>query len=200
MRSVGEVGLSERRTESEYREIIGSMLEEVERLTRLVDTLLTLARADAGRTRLQFESVNLDELVYDVVAHLSALTEEKKQTVQVSSESGLRASVDRAIVRQAVVNLLDNAIKYSPAGSEIRIAVLRQNQFAVIEIIDTAQESILRTLNGFSTAFIAETTHDPVKSAGWDSDYRLHNGLRRSTAVRSKWKASTVAAARFGCN
>src|SRR5262249_9366571 len=70
MRSVGEVGLRGKRDEPAYREIIGSMLEEVDRLSHLVDRLLTMSRADTGVAALSTETVNLCELAEEVASQL----------------------------------------------------------------------------------------------------------------------------------
>jgi heavy metal sensor kinase len=137
IRSVGEVGLQEHRGEAAYRETIGSMLEEADRLTRLVDSLLTLARADAGQIRLNPETVDLADLSRDVAQYLSALSEEKKQTVSIQADHPVQAFVDRIVFRQAVINLVDNAIKYSPQRGDIRITVTRDDANAILEVMDS---------------------------------------------------------------
>ena len=83
IRSVGEVGLRGHRDEAAYRGIIGSMLEEVDRLASLVDRLLTLSRAETGQATLSRDAVDLSALADDVVSHLSVLAEEKRQTLSV---------------------------------------------------------------------------------------------------------------------
>ena len=123
MRSVGEVGLSAPRDASSYRDIIGSMLEEVERLTRLVDSLLTLSRADARQIPIQCEPVDLAELGRELVTDLNVLAEEKHQTLNVRSTGPVFVSADRLVLTQAIVNLLHNAIKYSPEGADIVVAM-----------------------------------------------------------------------------
>jgi signal transduction histidine kinase len=99
------------------------MLEEADRLGRLVDTLLTLSRADAGHVRLSPERVDLGELAGEVVNHLAVLAEEKGQSISLEALGTVEVSVDRLVLRQAAIDLLDNAIKYSPEGSRIRIVV-----------------------------------------------------------------------------
>ncbi len=137
IRSVGEVALGDRRTDGEYRETIGSILEEADRLTVMVDTLLSLSRADAGEVRLHPEPIDLAELAREVVTHLSVLAEEKGQRLGV--EPAARPVVieaDRLVLRQALVNVVDNAIKYSPAGTTIRVVVKEDPAAGRIEVID----------------------------------------------------------------
>ena len=81
LRSVGEVGLRRGRTVEEYREIIGSMLEEAHRLQALIQRLLELASAEGGNPRPSRETVALDELVLSVVAEVAILADQKGQTL-----------------------------------------------------------------------------------------------------------------------
>ena len=137
IRSVGEVGLREHRDEAAYRDVIGSMLEEVDRLTRLVDTLLTLSRADAGQGQPVLEAVDLHQLAHEVCAHVAVLAEEKGQTLRVISADSVSASADRLLLRSALVNLAHNAIKHSPEGAVISIDVRDEQDAAVVEVSDT---------------------------------------------------------------
>jgi len=136
IRSVGEVGLRERRDEDAYREIIGSMLEEADRLNRLVDSLLTLARAEGRRKRLKLEPADLGDLAREVAEHLGALAEERGQSISVEADGRVEAAIDRLVLRQALINLLDNAIKYSPEGGRIRIALNATDRERRLEVID----------------------------------------------------------------
>jgi heavy metal sensor kinase len=136
MRSVGEVGLRGKRDEHAYREIIGSMLEEVDRLSHLVDRLLTMSRADTGDVSLSADSVDLGELAGEVASQLDVLAEEKEQTLTVERIAAFQWTGDRLILRQALLNLVDNAIKYSPPGSRIMIRVDHAPDGAIIDVID----------------------------------------------------------------
>jgi len=138
LRSVGEVGLRGRREPSEYREIIGSMLEEVDRLSQLVDRLLTLSRADTGQATLARDTVDLGELAREVTAQLEVLAEEKQQTLRVVAEGESHCVGDRVVLRQALANLVDNAIKYSPSGGSITVRASRATDGgAILDVCDT---------------------------------------------------------------
>jgi len=136
IRSVGEVGLGDHPTEHEYREIVGSILEESDRLTLLVDTLLSLSRADAGEVGLDIEPVDLLDLTREVAAHLAVLAEERNQRLTVEGTGPVEVRVDRLVLRQALVNVVDNAIKCSPQASTIRILVNGEGSEGRIEVID----------------------------------------------------------------
>ena len=135
LRSVGEVGLAEPRDAKGYRDVIGSMLEDAERLTMLVESLLTLSRADAGGVVLQRERLDLSLLARDVVDDLCVLAEEKHQVVCVDARTPVFALADRVTVAQSLVNLVDNAIKYSPDGSTIVVDVTADAE-AHIDVTD----------------------------------------------------------------
>jgi heavy metal sensor kinase len=137
LRSVGEVGLRGRRDEQAYRTIIGSMLEEADRLATLVDRLLTLSRAET-RQAVDLETVDLVELAEHVAADLGVLAEEKRQTLLVERAPGdVGARADRLGLRQALMNLVDNAIKFTPTGGQIRIRVTQHPAHAVVDVIDS---------------------------------------------------------------
>jgi heavy metal sensor kinase len=137
MRSVGEVALRERHDETSYRATIGSMLEEVDRLSYLVDRLLTLSRAEAGLTKAATDVVDLGELAEDVVSHLGVLAEEKRQSLVIESDGNARGVGDRLVLRQALINLVDNAIKYTPEGGCIRLRIAEAADGPIVEVIDT---------------------------------------------------------------
>jgi len=136
IRSVGEVGLRERRDEAAYRGIIASMLEEVDRLASLVDRLLTWSRAETGQARLAQEVIDLHELAEEVAGHLGVLAEEKGQSLVVEQLGAARGLGDRLVLRQSLINLVDNAIKYSPVGGNIRLCAAESPTAATIDVVD----------------------------------------------------------------
>ncbi len=136
IRSVGEVALQNSGDSVYYRDIIGSMLEEANRLTRLVESLLTISRADAGQIQLERELINVLDLVQESAALLEVLAEEKQQTITIEGDAAISIAADRLILRQVFINLIDNAVKYSPAGGLIEVRVKSVADEAQIEIRD----------------------------------------------------------------
>jgi heavy metal sensor kinase len=123
IRSVGEVGLRGHRDDSAYRSIIGSMLEEADRLASLVDRLLTLSRAETRQGTFSRDAIDLSVLADEVVSHLGVLAEEKRQTLTIDREATPVVAADRLLLRQALINLVDNAIKFTPVAGQIRIRI-----------------------------------------------------------------------------
>jgi heavy metal sensor kinase len=123
IRSVGEVGLQRLHTAEEYRDTIGSMLEEVTRLTEMVDGLLSISRADAGQVTLHRTTFSPLDLAREVVGLLGLLAEEKGQQIQIEGDTSLWVTADRMVLQRGLANIVENAIKYSPPSTSISIQV-----------------------------------------------------------------------------
>jgi len=123
LQSVGEVAVQENLDAAAYRDRIGSMLEETSRLTDLVENLLVLTRADGGRHPMKRTSTDIGALVGKAVEDLRILSEERSQKLTADLRSGIEIPVDGDLLRQAVVNILDNAIKFTPEGGTIAVAL-----------------------------------------------------------------------------
>jgi len=137
MRSVGEVALQNTLDAVTYRDVIGSMLEEVDRLTRLVESLLILTRADWGKVELAPENLDLGELAGNVIDQLHVLADEKQQELTLRAPIPVHAMGDAALIRHALMNLIHNAIKYTPNGGTIAVQVDATDKKAMIEVRDT---------------------------------------------------------------
>jgi heavy metal sensor kinase len=135
LRSVGEVGLRRSRTVEEYREIIGSMLEEAQRLQLLIQRLLELASAEGGAPAVHRTPIRVDEYAAACVSELSILAEAKRQQISLEGVS-CTVVTDPVLFRQALQNLLDNAIKYSPGGSTIRVGIREKERTVEVSVID----------------------------------------------------------------
>jgi heavy metal sensor kinase len=137
IRSVGEVALQRPLSTEDYREVIGSMLEEVDRLVRLVENLLLLTRAEAGRIPMTHANVDLRELAAGAADGLRVLAEEKSQELTLQLGASVAADCDATVLRQAITNLLHNAIKFTPPKGVIRVATRSTGGEAVIEVEDS---------------------------------------------------------------
>src|SRR5205085_8475636 len=111
-------------------------LEEVDRLTSLVDTLLRLSYGDAGTVRLSRERLDLGHLVREVASSLAVLAEDRNQRLRVEAPDGVGVVADRLILREGVRNILDNAIKYGPDGSTIDVRVSVEADTATVAVAD----------------------------------------------------------------
>jgi signal transduction histidine kinase len=112
------------------------MLEEVDRLAGLVDTLLRLSHADTGIVPLAPAPVDLHEVAREVVASLGILADDRHQRLAIVGAAPVTAMVDRVVLREAVINVVDNAIKYGPPRSSIDIRIAAEAGRAVMTIHD----------------------------------------------------------------
>lgn len=120
----------------ETREALGSVLEEVERLAEIVESLFALSRLDAGEAHSEWLRFDLAELAATTAEQMSLLATDKNVLVECESTPGVTVEGDRARLKQVIVNLLDNAIKYTPSGGRVRLSVRREEGFAVLDVAD----------------------------------------------------------------
>ena len=120
----------------ETRETLGSVLEEVDRLSEIVDGLFALSRLDAGEAHAEWVRFDLAELAATTADQMSLLAEDKQVSVACDSSPGVTVEGDRARLKQVVVNLLDNAIKYTPQGGRVALSVRREGGYAVLDVTD----------------------------------------------------------------
>src|SRR5207249_747710 len=123
----GEIETELRDTSTErQREFLGNQLNEIQRLAKIVDSLALLAKVDAGQLQLNQEAVDLDELVRDMFADAEILAQPNRIKVQLIACDPVRVRGDRHRLRQLLLNLADNAIKYNHRDGSVGIE-LRQN-------------------------------------------------------------------------
>lgn len=137
IRSVGEVGLQNNQTAAGYKDTIGSMLEEVSRLTKLVESLLAISRSDAGQIQLNITVFSPMELIQEVASFFEVLTDEREQKLLISGNPDIWVTGDRLLLRQAIINILHNAVKYSPVGGIISVSVNSLALSVILKIADS---------------------------------------------------------------
>ena len=136
IRSIGEVALQNPQDREKYREIIGSILEENNRLTNLVNSLLFLSRADSNSYVLHRETVDLTKFTEQVIDFIQPLAEEKGQTFRLDVQAPVMVYIDKTLFRQALLNLLDNAIKYGPEKSTVTIDITKDANGVQVRVTD----------------------------------------------------------------
>jgi heavy metal sensor kinase len=118
------------------RETLGSSLEEVDRLAEIVEGLLALSKLDTGEAQAEWVRFDLAALVATTADQMSLLAEDKHITVVCDSSERVMIEGDQARLKQVVVNLLDNAIKYTPNGGHIKLKIAQEEGNAVLDVAD----------------------------------------------------------------
>jgi len=139
LRGETEVALSKTRTIEEYQQSLSLIQDEAERLSRIVEDLFILARQPINtRAALNKERVSLNDAVRDCARAAQVLAMQKGVRLKFESDSpSIALNGDEELIRRMILNLLDNAVKYTPAGGEISLALVRQNGNAEIVVRDT---------------------------------------------------------------
>jgi len=138
MHTTADVTLEQQhRDESEYRDALRVIDEQTRRLTRIVEDMFTLARADAGRYRLRKSRFYLDELIEETARAAGILASGKSVSIDVSNSPDSLFYGDEDLLRQMLLNLLDNAIKHTPSVGLIRIALTNDQQKYFVRVTDS---------------------------------------------------------------
>jgi heavy metal sensor kinase len=139
LRAEAEIALMQSVSDEELRRVLASQLEEFEKLTHLINQLLLLARAEAGEFRILKEPVNLAAVARFVSEQIEPLAAAKDISISVEAEPEVTISGDRNWIDRVVINLLDNAIKFTSNGGEIEVLVKREQSSACLEVRDTGE-------------------------------------------------------------
>jgi two-component system heavy metal sensor histidine kinase CusS len=137
IRTEAEVALAKPLGLADHQQLLGSILEECDRLTRLTDQLLTLAREDVRAARQAHEPVDLVALVRNVAETMRPLAEVKGLTLRVEAHEPVSVRGDAARLRDVFFNILDNGIKYTPEGGTVEVLIGCTGPEAVVAVRDT---------------------------------------------------------------
>ncbi len=139
LRGETEVTLRWARDNEEYRSTLESNLEEIDRMGRIIEDLLTLAKSDAGELSLVISDLSLSDLLQEMYLQANTLGERKQIAANLRLEvvEEIRLRGDTLRLRQVFLNLISNSINYTEAGGRIDIVLATEGEMAVIKIADT---------------------------------------------------------------
>ncbi|MBN1526508.1 MAG: HAMP domain-containing protein [Candidatus Omnitrophica bacterium] len=137
MKGEFEVMLKKRRTPEEYESVLRSSLEEIDAITGLVDNLLMLARLDSKEIKPEMKPVRLTSLLSSIIDDLKPLSEQKKIALVFSAEGRIELRADEPEIKRLFVNLVDNAIKYTPPGGKVTVEAREKDGLAKVTVADT---------------------------------------------------------------
>lgn len=139
MRGEAEVALGQARTPEEYRSVLASSLEENGRISRMIDSLLFLARAEHPETAIARERLDLRAELTTIQEFYHAPAEEAGVAIHVNAPDGCLADFDRTLFQRAMGNLLENALAHTPAGGSVTLGAARENGAIHIEVADNGR-------------------------------------------------------------
>jgi signal transduction histidine kinase len=137
VRIIAEEGLRPTIDDETRREALAECLEETERLTVMLDTLMDISEAETGAMKLSLENVELSVLINEVMELYNYAAEAKDVTVAIRATPALYLRADRLRLRQVIANLVDNAIKYTPQGGRVELETVKDGHQALLVIRDT---------------------------------------------------------------
>lgn len=139
LRGETEVTLRWAKTPEEFRDMLRSNMEEIDRMERIIESLLTLAKSEVGELTLEIKLLSLSDLLQEIYLQTQLLTETKKINVefQLEVEQEIKIRGDELRLRQMFLNLISNAIKYSPENGQLKIVLAQVGDMAKVDIIDS---------------------------------------------------------------
>jgi signal transduction histidine kinase len=132
-----ETSLLDESLSKNVRETIYSLIEETENLSKIVQCLLSLSRLDSGGAQMERVRLDLADLVSTITDQMAPLADEKHVILTAQAQGRVEVEGDRVRLKQVVVNLLDNAIKYTPEGGKVTVGVNVSDRQAELEISDS---------------------------------------------------------------
>lgn len=152
MKLQSEVTLSKERSPEEYQEALHLTLVEINRLERMVGSMLFIARADRGMQTAALEHVRLEEDLRDTIDYFAIAASEREQTITLTGS--LHAMCDRSMIRRAVTNLLSNAVRYAPDEARIQIELLAVDHDAIVRVSNPSQQYTEKDIQRFFDHFV----------------------------------------------
>jgi signal transduction histidine kinase len=137
LRGVAEMALRSENGSEAPRQALADCVEESDQLLTMLNTLMDISEAETGALKLHLDRVNVSVLVEDTVDLYRQVADEKRIEVSTAAAPELWLTADRSRLRQVLANLLDNAIKYTPAGGRVEVAARQEEQAILVSVKDT---------------------------------------------------------------
>ncbi|HZP18149.1 MAG TPA: heavy metal sensor histidine kinase [Terriglobales bacterium] len=190
MRGETEVALLKNSSAEELRRVLRSNLEEINRITAIVNDLLTVAQGEAGTLRVRHDTVQLSDLAGSIVETVQVLAEDKEVNLEASIEPGVRVTGDSLRLSQLLLNLLDNAIKHSAPGQTVRMILEKNGGGPTLRVEDMgcgiAEEDLPHIFDRFFRTDRSRSRHVPGSGLGLSISKWIVDAHGGSIEVASK--------------
>jgi heavy metal sensor kinase len=137
MQAEATLALSKERSPDDYRKSLETISQESDYMSSVIGKLLFLARSDAGKEQLSFEDVELKGLITGLASNIEALAQDKGIKFVVDAKEELTVNGDKVKLRQLFINILENAVRYTPIAGQISVSLMQKDANAVVAIADT---------------------------------------------------------------
>ena len=195
LKGQNELILSKQRKPEEYQEVISSNLEEINYMSKVLEDLFVLSKSDENQVNLDYKPVDLRALVEEVCKHAEILAEEKNIKIIIAFLEPIEIKGDEVRLRQMVWNVLQNGIKYTQQGGELKISLQNEGDFALLTIQDTGigipEEDLPLIFNRFYRVDKARTRDEGGSGLGLSICRQIAEAHKGKIEVESKLDVGT---------
>jgi len=195
LKGQNELILSKQRKPEEYQEVISSNLEEINYMSKVLEDLFVLSKSDENQVNLDYKPVDLRALVEEVCKHAEILAEEKNIKIIIAFLEPIEIKGDEVRLRQMVWNVLQNGIKYTQQGGELKISLQNEVDFALLTIQDTGigipEEDLPLIFNRFYRVDKARTRDEGGSGLGLSICRQIAEAHKGKIEVESKLGVGT---------
>jgi two-component system, OmpR family, sensor kinase len=195
LKGQNELILSKQRKPEEYQEVISSNLEEINYMSKVLEDLFLLSKSDENQVNLDCKQVDLRALVEEICKHAEVLAEEKNVNIIISFLEPTEIKGDEVRLRQMVWNVLQNGIKYTQRGGELKISLQNEDEFALLTIQDTGigipEEDLPQIFNRFYRVDKARTRDEGGSGLGLSICRQIAEAHKGRIEVESKLGVGT---------
>ena len=195
LKGQNELILSKQRKPEEYQEVISSNLEEINYMSKVLEDLFVLSKSDENQVNLDYKPVDLRALVEEVCKHAEILAEEKNIKIIIAFLEPIEIKGDEVRLRQMVWNVLQNGIKYTQQGGELKISLQNEGDFALLTIQDTGigipEEDLPLIFNRFYRVDKARTRDEGGSGLGLSICRQIAEAHKGKIEVESKLGVGT---------
>ena len=195
LKGQNELILSKQRKPEEYQEVISSNLEEINYMSKVLEDLFVLSKSDENQVNIDYKPVDLRALVEEVCKHAEILAEEKNIKIIIAFLELIEIQGDEVRLRQMVWNVLQNGIKYTQQGGELKISLQNEGDFALLTIQDTGigipEEDLPLIFNRFYRVDKARTRDEGGSGLGLSICRQIAEAHKGKIEVESKLGVGT---------